>query len=113
MPLHGALFNPETNAYLRKLVEVVREAASQPLPQARPRTEHGPRPGWVAPLVLEVLQAASEPLTAAQVVREIKQRFGKQIAYDSVRHVLRFGALAQAGLIEHVGEGRYVVRRVN
>jgi hypothetical protein len=113
MPLGGAFANPETNAVLRKLTEVVKAAAARPVSAPRPKAARGRRPGWVGPLVLAVLQAATEPLTTTQVVHEIKQRFRKQIAYDSVRHVLRFGKEAQVGLIERAGRGRYVARRAH
>jgi repressor of nif and glnA expression len=60
--------------------------------------------------VLKVLESATGPMTAETVRQEILRRFGEQPAYDSVRHVLRFGKLAQLGLIERAGDAGYVLR---
>jgi repressor of nif and glnA expression len=63
----------------------------------------------VAPLALRVLESATEPMTAKTVTQEILRRFGEQPAYDSVRHVLRFGKEPRLGHIEPAGNGRYCI----
>lgn len=111
VPLPGALSNPGTSSSLRGLLEIVKTAASRPEPTADPKALRGRRPGWVAPLVLQTLEAATEPMTTAALTEEIASRFDQQVPYESVRYVLRYGKAAQRGLIERVGDGRYALRR--
>jgi hypothetical protein len=111
MRLNGALSNPEAHGALKNLHEVVRTAAARPEPAARPKAHRGRRPGWVAPLVLKILEASASPMTATAIRKEIVQRFSERPDYESVRYVLRYGKEAQLGLIERVAAGRYGVRR--
>jgi repressor of nif and glnA expression len=58
-------------------------------------------------LVLEVLADDGEPMSAAQVVGEIRERFGETVVHATVMHVLRRSKEARAGLIVQTGPGRY------
>ncbi len=88
-------------------MEIVKTAAARLEPTTHPNKQRGRRPGWVAPLVLKVLETAGEPMTAEAIRQTIVRRFGEQPAYESVWHVLRHGKEARQGLIEPAGGGHY------
>jgi hypothetical protein len=75
MGVGGGLWNPEVGRQLRELRKVVDEAAQLPERTERPKVERPRRPGWVVPLVREVLADSPEPMTAQQIARAIRKRF--------------------------------------
>jgi hypothetical protein len=71
----------------------VRAAAVLPERDEPPKAQRQRRPGWALPLVREVLEQATEPMTAM----EIERRFGEPIAHPTVFHVLTRSRPARSG----------------
>lgn len=103
----GPLSDPDALTALRRLAEVVHEAAAMPERDEPPKLLNKRRPGWVGSMVMEVLKTATEPMTPIEITREIERQFGQQAVHASVTYVLRSGRQTRANLIERVAPGRY------
>jgi len=103
----GSLSDPDALTGLRRLAEVVREAAAMPERTEPPKILNKRRPGWVGSMVVEVLKTATEPMTPIEITREIERQFGEPAVRTSVTYVLRSGRQTRANLIERVEPGRY------
>lgn len=101
----GALSNPEIAEALRQLVEVVRKAVAMPEREERPKVERQRQPGWVVPLVRAVLEEASAPMTAKEIVRAIQRQFGEPIERPTVLYILTRSRQARRGIFERVEPG--------
>jgi hypothetical protein len=108
MPLIGALLNHSNK--LARLTELRARLLSQADRSIQPATQPRLRCGAIQSAVIEVLAAASAPMSVRNIHAAVERHSSMRVSKDSVNSCLSTGARGDAPLFERIELGRYRLR---